>query len=94
MRRAHGMLHAIRSRAGQMVGSDVEVLKSTIVGETERGEVGKGLLVPAKYIQLKCKRARAGPEQYDYHANALWGGINSDCMRSRQKLENRYRQSS
>ena len=56
------MLHAIRSRAGQMVGSDVAVLKSTIIGEAERGEVGKGLPVPAKGIQLKCKRARAGPD--------------------------------
>ena len=56
------MLHAIRSRAGQMVGSDVAVLKSTIVGEMDRGEVGKGLPVPAECIQLKCKHARAGPD--------------------------------
>ena len=71
MRRAHGTLHAIRSRAGQMVRSDVEVQKSTIIGEAERGEVGKGLLVPAKGIQLKYKHARAGPEQYDSNSNAL-----------------------
>ena len=62
MRRAHGMLHAIRREAGQIIKSDVEVLKSTIIGEAERGEVGKGLPVPAKGIQLKCKRARAGPD--------------------------------
>ena len=55
------MLHAIRREAGQIIKSDVEVLKSTIIGEAERGEVGKGLPVPAKGIQLKCKRARAGP---------------------------------
>ena len=62
MGHAHGMLHAIRSRAGQMVGSDVAVLKSTIVGEMDRGEVGNGLPVPAECIQLKCKHARAGPD--------------------------------
>ena len=62
MGHAHGMLHAIRREAGQIIESDVEVLKSTIIGEAERGEVGKGLPVPAKRIQLKCKRARAGPD--------------------------------
>ena len=55
------MLHAIRREAGQIIESDVAVLKSTIVGEMDRGEVGKGLPVPAECIQLKCKHARAGP---------------------------------
>ena len=62
MGRAHGMLHAFRSRAGQIIRSDVVVLRSTIAGETERGEVGNGLPVPAECIQLKCKHARAGPD--------------------------------
>ena len=62
MRRAHDMLYAIQREASQIIESDVEVLKSTIIGEAERGEVGKGLPVPAKGIQLKCKRARAGPD--------------------------------
>ena len=56
------MLHAIRREAGQIIESDVAVLKSTIVGEMDRGEVANGLPVPAECIQLKCKHAQAGPD--------------------------------
>ena len=59
------MLHAIRSRAGQMVGSDVAVLKSTIFSEDRLEELEKGLPRPAKAYNLTPRMPRPAPCQFD-----------------------------
>ena len=65
MRRAHDMLHAIRREAGQIIESDVEVLKSTIVGEDRLEELEKGLPRPAKAYNLTPRMPRPAPCQFD-----------------------------